>query len=453
MRQTPLLAALALLVGSAARADTVEASSSTFITSGQQTRYKGGTSPDLVTVAPAYEILTITDRDIATPYTNDLQLVLSTWGAVDLAERRWDAGRNASVTGDVTAGYVQAKLLDRHLTVRLGRETVTTGAAGMLQLDGGEVVVLVPTGGSDVRLSAYVGSPTSQRFQTRSGLKSWNHTGGDLAYGGRLAFALPVPGLAGRGLELGASANFVQDGGNPVRQEAAGDFRLQPFERVNLVLTGVGAYSLYDERFSQANVAAAWTVLPRLHVTADWKFVEPGLLLARNSVLSVFTASTWNEFGGGLRYDLGRDLHAGADYHLRLEPGTSYGTSHIGTDAVGRLDWAAGANSAGLELSYLDAYLNGYVGTRVYARRDLGRISAALGNAFVSADILAQYFLEKVNGEDAAVTATLSAGFDLPHGFSAVVSGRAGTTPYEEQTYDVMAKLAYNQTYGTKGVR
>ena len=61
--------------------------------------------------------------------------------------------------------------------------------------------------------------------------------------------------------------------------------------------------------------------------------------------------------------------------------------------------------------------------------------------------------VEKVNGEDAAVTGTLSAGLDLPNGFSAVIAGRAGMTPYLEQTYDVMAKLAYNQTYHLREVR
>jgi len=34
-----------------------------------------------------------------------------------------------------------------------------------------------------------------------------------------------------------------------------------------------------------------------------------------------------------------------------------------------------------------------------------------------------------------------------------VVSGSAGMTPYLEQTYDIMVKLAYNQTYRVQEVR
>ena len=52
MRQTPLLAALVLLAGPAVRADTIEASSTTFLRLSQETRYRGGTKPELVTIAP-----------------------------------------------------------------------------------------------------------------------------------------------------------------------------------------------------------------------------------------------------------------------------------------------------------------------------------------------------------------------------------------------------------------
>ena len=69
MRQTPFIAAaLALLAGSGARADTVEVSSTTLINAGQQTRDgRSGGKPELVTVVPAYEILSISARDVRTP--------------------------------------------------------------------------------------------------------------------------------------------------------------------------------------------------------------------------------------------------------------------------------------------------------------------------------------------------------------------------------------------------
>jgi hypothetical protein len=445
MRQTSLLAALALLASPAARADTVEASSTTLLNLGQQTRYQGGTKPELVTVAPLYEILNVTARDISNGFSDDLRIVLSGWGSVDLAERRWDAGTDSNLTGDVTTGYVQAKFLSRKLTLRVGRSAVATGVARMMQIDGGDAALVVPLSRLSLSFEGYAGVPTSQRFQSREGMKSWNPVGGTLAYGGRVAVGFPIAGLPGRGLELGASTNWVQDNSDPVREEAGLDLRLQPFRSTDLALAGFGAYSLYDSRLAEASAALTVSATRKLHLTADYRFVEPSLLLSRNSILSVFTASTWTELGGGARYDMGRGLHAGLDAHVRLEPGQTGSGTHTGSDVSAKGDWSNGRTSAGLELSNLDALTNGYFGTRLWARRDLTRI-------FVTGDILAQFFHQDVNGQGQAVTGTLTAGYKLPLGFDAVISGTAGQTPYLEQTYDLMVKLAYNQTYRTAEV-
>ncbi|BDG04863.1 hypothetical protein [Anaeromyxobacter oryzae] len=443
MRHTKLIAAaLVLLAGATVRADTVDVSSTTLVTGGQQTRFTGGTKLDLVTVVPAYEILSVVARDVTNPVASDLQLVLAGWGAYDFDHLRWDNGTSSNLNGDLQMGYVQGKLLNRQLTLRIGREQVQTGVARMIHIDGGEAIVLLPAG---FRVSGYVGAPVSQRFQSRSGLRSWNPEGGDLAYGGRLAYSLPIPGVPGRGLDIGASANFVEDGGDPVRQEVGGDLRLQPIG--NLTLLAFGAYSLYDDRFSEASVMGTWTPIHKLHLSADWHFFAPDLFLARNSVLSVFSASDRNEFGGGLTYELGRGLSVGADYHLQLEPGaTEESGHHIGHDANARLDWSRGATVAGAEFLFLDALENGYWGGRLYGRQSFGKL-------FAAADVIGHVFREKVNNETYAVTGTLSAGLELARGFSAVISGRAGVTPFLEQTYDVMAKLVYNQTYVRREVR
>jgi hypothetical protein len=445
MRQTPLLAALVLLASPAVRAETVEASSTTFLTVSPDTRFRGGTKPDVVTVAPVFEILSVSARDIQTGFADDVQAVFSTWGSLDLGEIRWDSGTSSHFTGDVSTGYLQGRLLDRHVTLRVGRSMVPTGIARMIQIDGGYALVDVPTGPVVLKLSSYVGSPTSQRFQDRSGLKSWNPTGGTLAYGGRAAASVPVSGFPGRGFELAADFNQVLDHSETVRQEVGGDFRLQPFAGNDLALAGFTSYSLPDRRFSEASTALSVSATRKLHLTADWRYAEPSLLLSRNSILSVFSASTWNEFGAGARYDLGRGLHAGVDAHLRIEPGEVSGT-HTGTDLAGNLDGVFGRTSAGLELSYLDAATNGYTAIRVYARRDMGP-------GFISGDVLGQIFREEINHQGGAVTGTLSGGLTLTHGFSAVLSGSAGMTPYLEQTYDIMVKLAYNQTYRTQEVR
>lgn len=443
MRHPMLLAAaLALFPAAAANADTVDVSSTTLITGGQQTRFRSGSSPDLVTVVPAFEILSISARDVTNPVTDDLRIVLSGWGSYDLDARRWDNGTDSNLTGDLTTGYVQAGFLDRKLQVRLGRESVAVGLGRMIQLDGGDFMVTLPVG---LRFGAWAGVPVSQRFASRSGVRSWNPVAGELAYGGRIGYVFSVPGTPGRGFDVGASYNRVDDDDAIVREELGADLRVQVLRDLSFV--GFGAYSLYDEKLAEASVAAHFSPVAKLFLTADYRHVVPDLLLARNSILAVFSASERDQFGVGATYELGGGFSAGADYRLQLEPGETVGSDdELGHEASLRGDWRRGGTLAGAEVFFLDAVENGYVGGRLFGRQSFGK-------AFATADVLAHFFRDPVNGEDLAVTGTLSAGLELIRNFSAVVSGRAGVTPYLEQTYDVMAKLVYNQTYVRREVR
>lgn len=444
MRIPKLLGAvLAVLAASPGRADTIEVTSTTLLNIENQTR--GGVPGEewrVDTVAPAFEILSMTARDLTNPAVDDLTISLSTWGSYELNDPRWDNGTGSDLTGDVVMGYVSGKLLDRRLTLRLGREQVQTGAARMIHLDGGEAIAVLPYG---FRVSGYVGVPVSQRFTTRTGVRNWNPLGGDLAYGGRAAWSLALPGWPGRGLDVGASANVVDDDGDPVKQELAADFRLKPSGA--LVFSGFGAWSVYDERFSEATVRAGWWPTRRLLVEADWRYVAPDLFLARNSILSVFSAEEWHAFGGSATYRFGRGLSAHGAYHLQVEPAATSGASReLGHEALARVDWERGRTISGLEVFVLDSFDNGYVGGRAFGRHEIGRY-------FLALDVLLHGFREEVNGEDVALTGTASAGVDIAKGFTAVLAGRAGVTPFLERSFDVIAKLAYNQTYRKLEVR
>ena len=440
----PTLLALALAsTAAAARADTIEVSSTTLLNLARQTRGgAAGQDWELASVAPAFEILSLTARDVRNGFADDLTFVLSTWASYDIRDRRWDNGTQSDLTGDLVTAYAQGRLLRRRLTLRLGRTQVAAGVARSLQLDGGQAVLLLPGG---FRVTAYAGSPVSQRFATRSGYRSWNPAGGDLAAGGRVGYSLALPGAPGRGLELGASANLVSDGGDPVRQEVGADARVALADP--LVVTAFAAYSLPDARASEAVLRASWSSTRRLLVEADYRYVAPDLLLSRNSILSVFSAEQRQAVGGGATFTVARGLHVGGSYHLLVEPGaTESAANELGHEADARVEWTRARMRAGLEGFFLDAFDNGYVGGRAFGRGDLGRAFAAL-------DLLLHRFREEVNGERLAATGTLSLGYGLLPGLSAVVSGRAGVTPFMEQTFELLVKLAYNETYRRTEVR
>jgi hypothetical protein len=335
---------------------------------------------------------------------------------------------------------VRGQLFSRRLTLRAGRENVAVGAGRVASIDGADVALRLPLG---IGLTAYAGVPVAQRFSARDASSSWNALAGDFAYGGRasIAIRLPLPFL--RSIEAGGSAAFVDDGGDAVRRDAGLDARLRLFG--DLALNGWALWAMEDERLAEVAAVATWHPARTLFVTADYRHSAPDLMLPRTSILSVFSDSTRDEVGGGVRWELTRSIEAGLDYHTLLEPDGEEGTE-IGHEAVARGDYVDGKVRAGGELSYLKGIENGYVGARFYVRREIARL-------FAAGELLVHVFDEPVNSEDFAATAGATVGYKISKAWSASVSGRAGVTPFQEQQFDVMAKLAYNQTYRVREVR
>jgi hypothetical protein len=469
MRTTPRLLAAALVLATAAtvRAEVIEASATTVVSAGQQLRGAlTGVTPELDTVVPVFELLSLQAHELRNPVFQNLEVVVAGWASYDAAEPRWNSGSTSSVTGDLTTGYVRGQLFNRALTLRVGRSYVATGVGRMLQIDGADLLLRVPGG---LSLSAFGGLPVAQRFSTRAGEKSWNPAGGDKAYGGRLGWTLPLPGASGRALDIGASYLTVTDapltvkdptdpaglrtitdgGGNAVRQDAGVDVRLQPM--AGLVLTGNGTYSMSAGRLAEIGVMALYTATKTVFVTADFKKLAPDLFLSQNSILSVFTDKERTDVGGGVRWQASHATSLGLDYHLLVEPTGEANKTELGHEAAARVEWEDRATRAGGELTYLVAgtmgpETNGYVGARAYGRRELGK-------AFLTADVMVNSFKQEINGTKLAVTGTLSAGYALGGGWSTVLAGRAGVTPFLEQQADLLVKLVYNQITRVREVK
>ncbi len=443
MRSSAHLVASTFLLATSlvARADVIEGSSTTLLAAGQQLRgAPAGQQPDLVTVVPFYELIRVSAREIRNPLFQDLEISFSGWGSADLGEVRWDAGTSGRLTGDVTTAYVLGSLLNRMVQLRAGREFVSAGAGRMLQLDGADLLVRLPAGFS---VSAFGGAPVSQRFSSRKGLTSWNPAGGDLAWGGRLGYALALPGAVGRGLVVGVSLVSISDHSDPVRQDLGLDFRVQPVDRLSLV--GNATYSLYAERLAEFNVTALFTAVRALTINLDVRHYSPDLFLARNSILSVFTDTNRTDLGGGVRYQFTRTLHASVDYHALVEP-AEVNRTELGGEAAGRAEWERHGTVAGGEVTYLKTGQRGYTGLRGYGRLGFGRL-------FVAADLMKVAFKQEVNGQKDSLTGSLSAGYQLANAWSVVLAGRAGVTPFFERQADAMVKLVYNSVVRVREVK
>src|SRR5262245_24296093 len=155
---------LVIALASPARAQTVDASSTTLLAGRADPR-----DGKIYTSVPLYQIVSLQLSDVKMKVVDDLHAVVSGWGRLELAGQ-------ASFDGDLDLAFVEGKLFARRLLVRAGRQLVAGGAARLVPLDGGALALRMWRG---LTLSAYGGVPVTPRFAVPRG---------DAMAGGRLAY-------------------------------------------------------------------------------------------------------------------------------------------------------------------------------------------------------------------------------------------------------------------------
>jgi hypothetical protein len=436
----PLAVALVLtgasMVPGRARGDTVDVHSTSMLIVRDEAR--AGT---LYTVAPVYELLSISARNIENPVADDLKVVVSTWGAVSLGKNLVWYDNNPPVYrvfGDLDLAYVQGELFKRTVQLRVGRQLTAGGVMGSIQLDGANALVRLPYG---FGVSGFVGSPVSQRFLAPGGDATWNPERGNFATGGRLSYALPPWG------EVGVSTAYIQDRGDPSRRWVGGDLRVTPWRP--LTLRASTNYDYYEARWVETYFLGQYQVLPKLFVNADYRHVDPDLLLPRDSILAVFTVDRRYEVGAGAQYGPWKRITFAGDYHY-LEDAES-----AGHRVNARATWRPASDTAvGGEIGFLSNYEspsgsylnNGYYMVRAFGSKTIDRFTATL-------DLQDYAFQQLINGERNSFLGNATLGYAIGWGFTALASGTGAVTPYYEGRFEFMAKLVYNQSYHLREVR
>ncbi len=425
-----LAAFLGLLAPGPSRGDTVDASSTTMLIVRDQAR-----AGELFTVAPAYELLSLSARDLQNPVADDLLLVFSGWGAASIGHNLvWydTTAPEHRLFGDLDLAYVQGEVLKRTLQLRLGRQLVSGGVTGALQLDGANALVRLPYG---FGVSAYVGSPVSQRFDVRGTEATFNPHRGTFAVGGRAYWTLPPWG------EIGFSGVDIVDRGDPSRRQLGADARLTPWRPLTLLASG--AYDLYESRWAEGTLGAQVQVVSKVVVSADYRHVEPDLFLPRDSIMAIFAFERRNEVGGSVQYGPIKALTFLLDYHYQKQV-----DSGAGHRTIGRATWQpASDTTVGVELGKLRAVDdNGYFHVRGFGSKRVDRITGTL-------DVQEYALDQSINGEKNSFVGTGTLGYLLGGGWAALVSGLGGVTPYYKSRFELMAKLTYNQSYHLREVR
>jgi hypothetical protein len=436
-----LAGAAAILLGPpAARAETVDASSTTMVLGAQQRH-----DTEVDRTVPIFEILNLSARELATPVGNDVGIELSTWGALDLGAVRWRDGepRDSRLSGDLHVAYAQAGFADRQVRLRLGRQILAGGAVRFMHLDGGEALVRLP---GNFSLEGFAGVPVSSRFDARTSYlrdpngnilrsRAWSPVVGTFTTGGRLSWL--YPGL----LEVGASYAFVDDKAATERSDVAADLRLTPVDHV--ALRGYAIFSTLEERFPEIQAAVDFDLSRTLKVTLDYDRISPDLFLSRGSILSVFAESSNDEAGASVHWSPYRALALDLEYDLIYDDADT-----IGHRPRAKATWHLGrASLVGIEGSWLDHPEQAYVEGRVFGSHRFAQ------KYRTTLDVVADHFREPINGEDFSLWAVATAGVDFARGWTALVAGTGEVNPFFEQRFSVMAKLAYNQNYHLREVR
>ena len=405
-----IAAALILGLPAFASAQTVEATALTLLAGRQDPR--DGT---VHTVVPAIEDIWISARDLDIPGIDATKIVVSGWGMVSSGDLI-DGSDN--VTGDLDLAFFEGKIFGRHLTLRAGRQLVSSGVARNLQLDGLDLVAKGPLG---LGLEAYGGVPVVPRF-------AYGH--GQSVAGGRL-FWRPAQVFEG-------GMSFVQifDDGRTDRQELGADARVVVSDKVTL--SGLAAFSVIEERLSEAQLRLLWQAKRNFELTLEAGRTAPDLFISRASIFSVFAEETRDEAGTTLYFRPWSHLRLWADgFVLSDDSGTG---GRGGLRASVSFD-SANATQVGVEGRVLALPSSRYVQGRLFgSHRFEHKVTATIDCDAVVLD-------PAINGQDLSVTFAATLGWDFLPGWKAVLVGVTGETPLLEWRVEGMAKLAYMFDY------
>jgi len=362
------------------------------------------------------EIVGLSVRGIEVSGVDDLNIQLSGWGQVSSLSDTIYTGS----TGDLDLLYIQGSLFHRHLKLTFGRQLVSGGAARVLQIDGLNATVAI---GKGFGVTGYAGVPVVSRF---------TYPVGEFAFGGR-AYWRPSYGS-----EIGLSFLEVLSGGVLSRQDLGMDGRWEIFSHLSVTASGI--LNLQNASFADADLSVLWQILPGLEVFAKGQHTSPNLFLPMTSIFSVFANTNRDAAGGGVFWQALPRLGLYGEYQRLWVDG-----GH-GDEAELRATYRLFHKSlVGVNARFLFIPVNGVTELRAWFLHPLTpRIK-------LSADLEGTLLKDPINAKKESIVGTGSATWAIGSGWSAMLSGSLGATPFFETVATVTARIGYNFSTLDKG--
>lgn len=344
---------------------------------------------------------------------DDVRAELSAWGRLSLVD--------TTSAGDLDLAYISAKALDKRLTLTLGRQFRTGGAARALQLDGLTAEARLPV---NLGLTAYGGAPVISRFALAKGDATW---------GGRLFWR---PSWE---TEIGASYFELMNVGYTARRDVGIDFRTQFFRRLSV--SGLGVMSLLEMRLAELDLNARFAASSKVEIIGNFRQTSPDLFLSRTSIFSTFADISRTEGGLGVGYTPTQQWNTMLDGRLlSISEGLGY-------DVRGSIGWQPTRNaSAQLQVVRLGLPSNAYTRGRLAGRYTFGQV-------MLVGDIDAALFDAPINGRTTTLQGQVTARVALGSNFELLLSGLAATDPLFAQRFEVLGRVVYTFRHHTETSR
>jgi hypothetical protein len=413
----------------------IEARSETYLRVFERALLPGpnGAIVDVHTLAPIHEYLSVRARAVDAPWSADsVDAEVSVWGAWVWGER--PARR---FEGDVTSAFIQQRLGPARL--RVGRQSFSSAAAQYVRFDGLRAgAVLLRWLGAD----AYAGYSVLPRWDARPG---YQHLGsvrdgllrdpevssnaarsGWMLAGGRLGYDAPL--IAG-----GLSFHAERQQHELARRNVGLDLRLAPLDAVSV--SANATVTPDSGQLIDARAWVDWTLSPSWRLDAEYLHTDPALVLSRQSVLSVFGTSAFDEWGGALTYRPLRHLAMSASAYAQRADGEGLGMRSLARlwttlDAAER--WRLSASHIRLR-----AVENGYHSLR-----------AAVGYAFSArlssnADLYVYRYDEPILGRRYSLVQAFNVGYRTESAFALLCGISLVQSPYAQADLQSLVRVTH----------
>lgn len=317
-------AAQARPLASAPEGPRLEARSETFLRVFQRALLPGpnGAIVDTHTQLPIHEYLYLRASADGPAGAGPLDAEVAVWGGWLWGEepvRRFD--------GDVTTAFVQQRLGPAYL--RLGRQSFGSAAAQYVRFDGARAgTAILP----ELGLDAYAGWTVLPRWSSRPGYQQLGSArdglvqdpaaiadvgrGGWFVAGGRVHYDT---GRAAAGISFHDERQLHE----LARRNLGVDLKLRPLE--SITLSASSTVSTEDWQLVDARAWLDVTPSPAWLISAEYLHADPALLLSRQSVLSVFGSSAFDELGAAVTYRPLRHVTLSGSAYAQLPEGESPG--------------------------------------------------------------------------------------------------------------------------------